>query len=485
MFCFILALMPHQPTIPRRSFLAGAGAATLAISLPNLFAQSPAKPLFVPPLEPVDQKKLSSLLDEWLVTDSPELHSLIMEAYANCIFGKVHAASPPFAHRWVAPGGSYYAQWLWDTMLVVDLLAVLPKQEELIRGLFQNYWDFQQRWNAVMPEFKHDMVPCSIAPYDSPGSRDGKLWRTEPAFSQIPILAWGMERVYMRNGDKGLLRAGLTHLENFHEWFWRERDITDAGLIGVGSYSGVAQDGRYEGFDHEVDLDTLKMIPHPGRPAGENNGAWYGDIAIPSNTAYLLRSEQSLARMAAILGDQDMAARRKARYEKGAAAMREHMWDDDAGCFLAVRAPGMEKIAAANLGSFIPLFSHVPTPKQAEAMAATLLTPAWATPLPIPSAPTTSPEYSSGKYWQGDVWPAPNFQIATGLASYGNRAAAERIADLSVANALKRGISERYDSQSGAALGVPDVGLSAPVLTMVLDGLTSSRYQIRVRKQVE
>jgi hypothetical protein len=118
-------------------------------------------------------------------------------------------------------------------------------------------------------------------------------------------------------------------------------------------------------------------------------------------------------------------------------------------------------------------------------MAATLLTPAWATPLPIPSAPTTSPEYSSGKYWQGDVWPAPNFQIATGLASYGNRAAAERIADLSVANALKRGISERYDSQSGAALGVPDVGLSTPVLTMVLDGLTSSRYQIRVRKQVE
>ena len=105
-----------------------------------------------------------------------------------------------------------------------------------------------------------------------------------------------MERVYMRNGDKGLLRAGLTHLENFHEWFWRERDITDAGLIGVGSYSGVAQDGRYEGFDHEVDLDTLKMIRiQAAQPARRRE--LVPRHCDPSNTAYLLRSEQSLARM--------------------------------------------------------------------------------------------------------------------------------------------------------------------------------------------
>lgn len=485
MLCFILALMPNQLIIPRRSFLAGAGAATLATSLPDLFAQSPAKPLFVLPPQPVNREELSALLDKLLETDSPELHSFAVEAYASCILGKVRPPATPLMRRWIAPGGSYYAQWLWDTMFVVDLLSLLPGQEELIRGVFQNYWDFQQRWDAAMPDYKHGMEPNFIAPYDSPGDRDGKLWRTFPAFSQIPILAWGMERVFLRNGDRALLRDGLTHLERFHEWYWRERDVTGAGLIGVGSYSGVAQDGRYEGFDHEVDLDTLKMIAHPGRPAGENNGAWYGDIATPSNTAYLLRSEQSLARMAAILGDQDMAARRKARYEKSAAAMREHMWDDNAGCFLAVRLPNLEKISTANLGSFIPLFARVPTPKQAEAMAATLLTPAWATPLPIPSAPTNHPDYASGRYWRGDTWPAPNYQVATGFASYGNLEAAARISDLSVANALKHGISERYDSQSGAGLGVPSVGMSSTLLTMILDGLTGSRYHIRVRNQVE
>jgi hypothetical protein len=101
-----------------------------------------------------------------------------------------------------------------------------------------------------------------------PGARDGKQWRDFPAYSQAPLLAWGMERVFRRNGDKELLRAGLAPLESFHEWYWRERDITNVGLIGVGAYSGVTQEARYETYDREVDLDGLKMVPHPSRPAG-------------------------------------------------------------------------------------------------------------------------------------------------------------------------------------------------------------------------
>ena len=95
-----------------------------------------------------------------------------------------------------------------------------------------------------------------------------------------------MERVYERNRDTELLRAGLPPLEDFHEWYWRERDVTGCGLIGVGSYSGDVQHARYETYDHEVDLDGLQLTPHPGRAVGLQNGAWYGDILIPANTAY-------------------------------------------------------------------------------------------------------------------------------------------------------------------------------------------------------
>ena len=124
----------------------------------------------------------------------------------------------------------------------------------------------------------------------SPGKED---WVRNPAYSQIPILAWGMERVYRRNGDKELLRQGLEPLERFHEWYWRERDVTDVGLIAVGSYSGGIQDARFETFDYECNLDTLQLTVHPARK-GPGEGDWYGNICAAGNTAYLIIGERSL-----------------------------------------------------------------------------------------------------------------------------------------------------------------------------------------------
>jgi glycogen debranching enzyme len=425
--------------------------------------------------------ELSETLRQLLVTDSPELLGFATKVFGACVLGKIRPPDPPLAYAWIVPGGGYYAQWLWDTMFVADLLAILPGQQQILRGVFQNYWDFQQRWDAAKPEFMHGMVANFMAPFDAPGVRDGKQWRDFPAYSQAPLLAWGMERVYRRNGDKELLRAGLSGLESFHEWYWRERDITGVGLIGVGSYSGDAQHARYETYDREVDLDGLKMIAHPGRPAGPDNGEWYGDIAIPANTAYLLLSEQALERMATVVGDREMTARRRARYLKGAEAMRKYMWDESSGCFLAVQIETMRKIQSPTVGGFMPLLARMPTQKQADIMAATLKSRSWATPLPIPTVARNNPQYSSGEFWRGDVWPAPNYQVAAGLATYGHHDAAARIADATVANALKVGISERYDSLSGAPLGVAGLGMSATTLTMILDGLTSRRYAMGVK----
>ena len=459
-----------------RSFLTGAAA--MALLFKSAFAQEDEPGTGKQP----SREALTALLHTLFISDSPELDDFAVDVYATCVLGKIRAADPPLAHAWLVPGGGYYAQWLWDTMFVADLLAALPGQTELLRGVFQNYWDFQKRWNAVKPEFMHGMVANFMAPFDAPGRRDGKQWRDVPAYSQAPLLAWGMERVYLRNGDRELLRVGLPALEAFHEWYWRERDITHVGLIGVGSYSGDPQYARYETYDREVDLDNLKMVSHPDRPAGVNSGDWYGNLAIPANTAYLLLSEQSLARMAMLMGNPAMAARRHARYEKAVQAMRQHMWDEQSGCFLAFNVLAGRKAGAATIGGFMPLIASVPTPGQARKMAETLENPAWNTPLPIPTVASTNHEYKADEFWRGDVWPAPNYQVATGLASYGYHERAARIADATVANALKVGISERYSSATGAPLGVAGLGMSSTILTMILDGLTSSRYRIHVRK---
>lgn len=393
---------------------------------------------------------------------SDELLSFAERVFRKCLLEKLRTPVPPLQRTWVQPGGPYYmGQWIWDTMFVVDLLSILPGTQPLIRDIFQNYWDFQDRWSRKMPDYARDMITVAIktAPQE------------ERQFSQSALLAWGLERVFRRNGDKELLAQCMPRLERFHDWFWRERDVTNSGLIAVGSYSGIVQHAKWETYDYDCSMDGLKLTPHPTRK-GEKEGAWYGDICVVGNTAYLVMAEQSLVRLAEVTGDNALAARRKPRIEKAVQAMREHMWDEKAGTFLAVRRDTLEKIPVATIGSWIPLTAKVPTDAMAKRMAEVLATPAFQTPLPVPTVDRTDKRWKSDAFWRGDVWPSTNYQIATGLALYGYHDLAAEIADKSVANALKNGISEHYDSVSGLPLGIRDYCMSCTLATMMLDKLT-------------
>ena len=80
------------------------------------------------------------------------------------------------------------------------------------------------------------------------------------------------------------------------------------------------------------------------------------------------------------------------------------------------------------------------------------------------------------------MWPPTNYQIAGGLAAYGHHDLAADIADKTIANAIKNGISEHYDSVTGKALGVPDYSMSATMVTMMLDGI-ARRHRLRLRAE--
>lgn len=403
----------------------------------------------------------------------PAVLQLLEEVYQKCILGKIFPAEEPLKHNWIGPGGGYRGQWIWDTMFVVDLLSILPDKEKIIRDVFQNYWDFQIRWNEQMPDYAHDMIPCMIIP----GKQD---WVKFPAYSQIPILAWGIERVYKRNGDKELIRQCLDPLERFHEWYWRERDVTNIGLVAVGSYSGVIQHARFETFDYECNLDDLKLTLHPTRK-GDKESTWYGDICAAGNTSYLVIGERSLIRLAKIVGDNEMAARRNVRIKKAVKAMNTLMWDEKDGTYLSVKRDDLEKVQVATVGSWLPLLAGVPTKAMAKRMAEVLQSPNWNTPLPVPTVDRNDHRWRSDGFWRGDVWPATNYQIASGLALYGYNDLAAAIADKTVANALRNGISEHYDSVTGKKLGVEYLGMTCTVITMILDGLCRD-YRLKVSK---
>ena len=401
-----------------------------------------------------------------------EVMALAETVFRKCILDKLRPPVEPLRHTWVQPGGPYYmGQWIWDTMFVVDLLSILPGQKQVIRDIFQNYWDFQDRWNKKMPDYAHDMITVAIktAPQE------------ERQFSQIPILAWGVERVYQRNGDKELLKQCLGRLERFHDWYWRERDLHDNGLVTLGAYTGKLQHAKWETFDYECNMDGMTMTVHPKRK-GPNEGAWYADICVPGNTAYLIMGERSLARLAEIAGDKAMAARRRRRIEKGVKAMREHMWDeagghvplrqarhpredpgrhhrqlDSAGRRRAHRSDGQAHGRSAGLAGLADAAARADRGPHGQAVE-----------VQTPSGAATSGRRPTTR--SPAAWPP----MAT-------RTSPPTSADKTIANAIKNGISEHYDSVTGKPLGVPDYCMSCTLVTMMLDGLATD-YRLKVRR---
>jgi hypothetical protein len=457
----------------RRAVLAGLGASMLSLAIPRAVRGASVS------AEPLTHSQIEQMLKPLLVTKDPALWQFAVNIFEHCILGRIQPAEPPLKNPWLVPGGVYVGQWLWDTTFLTDLLAILPGQRNFIHGVYANFWDFQQRWSQAKPDYAQGMVANFMAPDSGPTSFSGKDWLTFPAYSQLPLLAWGIERVYARNHDLELVRQALPHLEAFHNWYWRERDLDGIGLVTVGAYSGVVQHARYETYDYEVDLDTLHLVPHPGRPAGAQNGPWYGDIYVPAITSYLLLSERSLIHLAQAAGDTALAARRQTILDKGVDAMRQYMWDDKQNCFLAVRRKSLQKLATATIGGLVPLCASVPTEPQANAMARALMTRNWNTPVPIPSVDRLDSQYKSSGFWRGDVWPSTVYQILGGLKHYGHQSIVGDLAGRLLDNALKVGVSEHYDSQSGSPLGVPYLGMSAILLTIALEGL-SPRHLIHV-----
>jgi len=404
------------------------------------------------------------------ISDNPQALALARRVMEKCVLDKVRKPQPPLNHDWIIAGEPHYrGQWIWDTMFVVDLLSILPDKKETIRGVFQNYWDFQDRWNETAPDYAKDMITVAI--------------KTEPQavrqFSQIPIIAWGLERVYKRNGDLELVKNSLLPLERFHQWFWRERDLHNNGLICLGAYTGKLQHAKWETFDYECNMDDMKMTQHPVRK-GSDEGMWYSDTCVPGNNAYLIMAEKSLARLATLAGDHGMAKRCTERADKGVQGMRDHMWDEKAGSFLSVKRDTLEKIPVTTIGSWTPLSAGAPTKAMAARMAEVLGSPIWQTPLPVPTVDPSDERWKPGAFWRGDVWPPTNYQISSGLADYGHKKLAADIADKTVANAIKHGLSEHYDSMTGKALGIPDYSMASTILTMMLDGLTE-KHQLALR----
>lgn len=406
-------------------------------------------------------------------TEDPALNALVEGVYAECVTGKLFDPMPPeLPHRWLAPGGSYFlGQWLWDTMFV--LIAFAPLDDDaVVREVFENYWHtIEHNPDAPKGSVRYGMVPNFM------GARvlrkDGRGW-PPVAYSQIPILGWGVLGVYRQTNDRALVERALPLLVAFDEWYSRERDVDGDGLIEYGAYEAVErnsllQTARFETFDFHLPLDGMVMTPHPRRP---DEGAFYGNVEGVEQTSFLLMTERAIAEIARELGRGDLARRYEAAVARRIEAMQRKMWDPRTEYFYSLDRDSDRPIRVRTVQGFLTLAAGAATAAQAASLARQLTDPKrWWPSFPVPTAAMDEPRFDSRGYWRGDMWPPTTYLVASGLRRYGHHDLALELTKRLRALVEARGISEHYDSRTGEPLGVPGLGMSSTVWSAIVENV--------------
>ncbi|MCY3021085.1 MAG: trehalase family glycosidase [Planctomycetota bacterium] len=419
--------------------------------------------VFIPGIpEQQDLAALKARFAANVETEDAALNSLIGKLYGDCVLSKLFAPQPPaLPHKWFSPGGGYVGQWVWDTMFVAIAYAPLD-DDETIREVFENYWyTIENNPEAPKGSYRYGMVPNFLKPWPPLG------------YSQIPILAWGCQKVFQQTNDRRLIERALPYLVAFDEWYSTERDTDGDLLIEYGAYkdvgAGMLQTARYETFDLHVTLDDMKMTRHPRRNEG---GEWYGNVDAVEQTCFLLMSERAIVDMARLLGNTELAQRYEQTVARRIKAMQDKMWDADKGFFYSLDRDSDRKIPAKTIQGFLTMACNAATKDQGAILAGQLKDPKqWWCEYPVPTCALDDPKFDPKGFWRGDMWPATTYLVAYGLCRYGYHDLARELTDKMRLLIAEKGINERYNSRTGQPLGVPGLGMTCSIWSMIVQNV--------------
>ena len=287
-----------------------------------------------------------------------------------------------------------------------------------------------------LAEFQHD-GPVDPAREAEPGKmphelRDGELahfrvppqrpaYTTADATLLYPIV---LHEMWRWTGDRDLVRRLMPVAERCLEWADRYGDRDGDGLQEFMRSPG--QHGyRQMGWK---DSDDACVDERGGMPRGPN-----ALVELQGDWADALRRMADLREVALEQDGSDL----RARADGIRARIEDRFWMEDAGSYAFGLDGRKEQIRAIVSNPGHLLWSGIPTPERARRLAARLFADDMWTGWGIRTLSRDNPAYNPIAYHLGTVWPHDNSLIAAGLARYGLRDEAGRIAEAILAAAAR------------------------------------------------
>ncbi|HLQ13363.1 MAG TPA: trehalase family glycosidase [Steroidobacteraceae bacterium] len=260
-----------------------------------------------------------------------------------------------------------------------------------------------------------------------------------PDRSQPPVGAYIVWKNYARNADIEQLRWAYPRLKKWHEWWLANRgdgqawrDGNQDGLLEWGSDRGATFSVGGRGFLVQAKWES-----------GMDDSPMYDDVTynpktytmelddVGLNSLYALDAE-CLAKIAAILGDEDDHRRFVAEYDRVKSLVRQLLWNEQDGIFENRYWDGRlsKRLSPTN---FYPLLAGIATNAQAKRMVREhLLNPKefWGKYV-IPTASRNDPAFQDQYYWRGDIWGPTNYLVYQAINRYGEDEVALEFAEKS------------------------------------------------------
>lgn len=247
-----------------------------------------------------------------------------------------------------------------------------------------------------------------------------------PDRSEPPVAAYVVWKVYQRREDRELLAWAYPRLKKYHECWFRDRgdgqprrDGNRDGLLEWGSDRGSAPStggsGSLQAAKWESGMDDSPMWDDATYDA-RTFTLDLDDVGL--NSLYTLDAE-CLARIAAVLGEDEDRRKFAAEYEHMKRLVREKLWNDKDGMYENLFWDGhfSRRLSPTN---FYPMLAGIATAGQAGRMVKEhLLNPAefWGKYV-IPTIARNDPAFADQFYWRGDIWGPTNYMVYEGLDRY-------------------------------------------------------------------
>jgi len=273
----------------------------------------------------------------------------------------------------------YVGVWQWDAFFHALAYRYIDKRlaQDQLRILIDH-----QRPDGMIPDAVHDE-----------GIVTHLTFPVEADVTKPPLLAWAAWKLYEIDHDHEFLEEIYEPIVRWNNWWFEKNDLNSNGLC------------EYQ---------------HPFSSGLDDSPLWDDGMPVesPDLNTYLCLQQESLARIARVIGLKKDARMWARRADQIADRMIRKMWDAEAGFFWASR--NGKRIQVRTPFNLYPLLTGRMPPEVSKRILAHLTDEKqfW-TRYPVPTVACNDPAYNPNQMWRGPTWVNINYLLIEGLMRVG------------------------------------------------------------------